>query len=139
MSHPDPTPLSDLPETPDPIVDPDRRIIESRGERIVPALSESAIRRAESHNPDGAPADPSEFQRVPRLLVVLAVMGIIVVAGVLGSTGDWRAALLGIVWLILGYAVSWSVVWVTGLIRAREEREITEEHIIGHDFLGHSH
>lgn len=82
--------------------------------------------RAERKNPEGAPALAHEWLYTPWLMGALAVIGLIVVGSVMGAAAGWRAALLGIVWLMLGYAVSWIVVWGAGLMRLKEEQELEE-------------
>ncbi|MCC6321566.1 MAG: hypothetical protein IT438_09060 [Phycisphaerales bacterium] len=86
------------------------------------------LRKAESHIPDGPSALAYEAPILPWVIGALAAVGIGVVAFLMSPSG-WRAVLIGEVWLLMGYAVSWIVVWGAGLMRARDEHEI-EEHII---------
>jgi hypothetical protein len=53
----------------------------------------------------------------------------VLVAGALliGFTTSWSAAVVGIVWLLMGFAVSWSVVWGAGLLRVQDEQLVEEK------------
>ena len=79
--------------------------------------------------PEGSGAVLEERQMLPWLVGGLATAGLIVGAVIIGWSSGWAAAVTGIVWLLMGYAVAWSVVWGAGLLRARDE-EIVEEKIV---------
>jgi hypothetical protein len=76
----------------------------------------------QKHMPDGQGAMVEEAATLPWVMGILATIVLIAGALVIGFTMSWTAALVGIVWLVMGYAVSWSVVWGAGLCRASDER-----------------
>jgi len=79
--------------------------------------------------PEGSGALVEERQMLPWLIGGLATAGLIIGAIIIGWSSGWAAAATGIVWLLMGYAVAWSVVWGAGLLRARDE-EIVEAKVV---------
>jgi hypothetical protein len=78
--------------------------------------------------PEGPGAVVEERKQLPWLIAVFATTVLVAGAIIIGVRFGWIAGIVGIVWLLLGFAVSWSVVWGAGLLRARDE-EIVEEKI----------
>jgi hypothetical protein len=81
----------------------------------------------ERHTPDGAGVSAHECRWMPLVMAGLALAGITVVAVVLGVSDGWRAGLLGAGAVVTGCAVGWIVVWGAGLMRRREEQQISHE------------
>lgn len=86
-------------------------------------LDEVLIVEHEKHMPEGVGIVPEERRIWPWVAGALATVGLIIGAVVIGATVGWSAAVVGIIWLLMGYAVSWIVVWGAGLLRAGDERE----------------
>jgi hypothetical protein len=88
----------------------------------------------ERHTPEGAGPKPHEHV-MPYLMGALALLGVTLIGIVFGVTEGWRAALLGIGAVMTGCSVGWIVVWGAGLMRVREERQISDEveaHVVDH-------
>lgn len=100
---------------------------DERAKEAAKAPPPELVLDVERHMPDGAGPTATERLLMPWVVGVLAVLGVVVVGTVLGFSAGWRAAIIGIGWVLLAYLVSWIVVWGAGLLRAKEEREISEE------------
>ena len=107
-----------------------RECVEVRDTDALIAPAEKII-AAEHHVPEGAGHCLHERMVLPWLIGGMGVLGVAAVGGSLFLIDGWRAAALGVVWVLLGYAVAWSVVWGAGLFRAADEKHV-EERII-HD------
>lgn len=81
----------------------------------------------ERHTPDGAGVSPHEGRWLPLTMAAMSLAGITTVMAVLGSIEGWRAGLLGAGAVVTGCAVGWIVVWGAGLMRRREEQQISHE------------
>lgn len=81
----------------------------------------------QKHMPDGQGVLVEEGTVLPWVAGALATIVLIAGAVVIGATVGWSAAVVGIVWLIMGFAVSWSVVWGAGLLRMQDERIVEEK------------
>ena len=86
-------------------------------------LDEVLIVEHEKHMPEGVGAMAEERRIWPWVAGALATVGLIVGAVVIGATVDWSAAVVGVIWLLMGYAVAWIVVWGAGLMRDGDEVE----------------
>ncbi len=94
-----------------------------------PAVTEpELVAEHQKHMPEGQGAMVEERNMTPWVMAILATSVLVAGALVIGLSFGWVAAIVGIVWLLMGYAVSWSVVWGAGLFRARDE-EIVEEKV----------
>jgi hypothetical protein len=89
-----------------------------------PHASDVEMFHAEKKTPDGSASNPHERLVWPWLMAALGILGLVGVGVVMYVRGGWDAAVVGVTWLGMGYAVSWIVVWAAGLIRAKEEHEI---------------
>ena len=78
----------------------------------------------QKHMPDGQGVMVEERVLFPWVVGGLATLVLIAGAILIGSSVGWIAAVVGIVWLLMGYAVSWSVVWGAGLFRAQDEQTV---------------
>ncbi len=78
----------------------------------------------QKHMPDGPGMMIEERAALPWAVGGLATLGLILGAVVIGATLNWTAAVVGIVWLLMGYAVAWIVVWGAGLCRVHDEAEV---------------
>lgn len=81
----------------------------------------------QKHMPDGQGVLVEERAILPWVAGALATAVLIAGAIMIGATVGWIAAVVGIVWLVMGFAVSWSVVWGAGLLRAQDERLVEEK------------
>lgn len=96
-------------------------------ERGTSTVSDAELFQAETKTPDGPAAMLHEDRVWPRLAALLALASLLVVGVLLYARDGWGAAMLGMVWLGMGYAVACIVVWAAGMARAREEHEIERE------------
>ncbi|HMN39566.1 MAG TPA: hypothetical protein PKE29_01890 [Phycisphaerales bacterium] len=90
-------------------------------------VTDAELFQAQTRAPDGPGAMLHEERIWPRLAAVLALIGLVAVGAWLYLRDGWGAATMGVVWLIMGYAVAWIVVWAAGLARVREQHEIERE------------
>ncbi|MBX3404382.1 MAG: hypothetical protein KF699_13305 [Phycisphaeraceae bacterium] len=86
-------------------------------------LDEVLIIEHEKHMPEGVGILPEERRLWPWVAGGLATAGLLIGAVVIGATVNWLAAAVGIIWLLMGYAVAWIVVWGAGLMRSQDEVE----------------
>lgn len=98
-------------------------VVEAKPAPPLTPLDEVLIVEHEKHMPEGVGILPEERRLWPWVAGALATAGLVAGALVLGATVNWVAAVVGIVWLIMGYAVAWSVVWGAGLLRSGDEIE----------------
>jgi hypothetical protein len=98
-------------------------------------LSDAELFKAEHAMPDGSAAMPHERQYIPWMIAGLAIAGLVIVGLGMFAVGGLSAAIVGLVWVLMGYAVAWSVVWMAGLIRVKEEHEIEEALHVLHGHL----
>ena len=102
-------------------------------ERFTGPASPEKIIAAERHVPEGVGPSLHEGAVLPWLIGGMGVVGLLAVASSLYLIDGWRATAIGVVWVLMGYAVAWSVVWGAGMFRAADEKHI-EEHIIADDW-----
>lgn len=100
-----------------------QQVVESKPAPPMTPLDGVLIAEHEKHMPEGVGAVSEERWKWPWVAGGLGTVGLIVGAVVLGVTVNWMAAVVAIVWLLMGYAVAWSVVWGAGVMRSGDEAE----------------
>lgn len=97
------------------------------------ATPDHVVLDIERHMPDGSAPTANERRVVPWVLAILGVAGLTVIVTIFTSISGWRAGLMAGAWVLLAYCVSWAAVWGAGLMRVKEEKQISdevEEHLI---------